>query len=323
MRKFLAAVALLAILTMVLPSLIVQTYNHFRPARVEEQGTQVRLYVQEEKKIISLPLEDYLIGVVAAEMPADFPEEALKAQAVIARTFTMQRLAPGGIANPVHPGADLDDDPLHGQAWIDGNAMRKRWQNLTYYRNYFKIKWAVDSTSGKVITYDGQLISPVFFASCGGKATENAADVWKASAPYLKSAANPYEPEPYPSKQTTFTLSQLDQLLAIPRQALPVSTGAREKMISVTDRTDTGRPKDIKIAGRKFSAEILRIALGLPSSRISWQIKGDKITFTTIGDGSGVGFCQDGAGGYAQHGQNYRQILTHYYTGVKITDMNM
>ena len=282
-------------------------------------GARVRLYVHSEDRVRVLDLEEYLVGVVAAEMPAEFPEEALKAQAVAARTYIVKRLAAGGTANPAHPGGDICDDPRHGQAWLSREDLKKRWGTAAYYRYYYKVKGAVDATEGEVLVYGGQLIDPVYCASCGGK-TENAGDVWAQSAPYLKSVPCPYDADPRPVSEVSLSLEEVDRALGTSISAVPAAARGGEggAVIKVLERTATGRPKVLEIGGRRFLAVAVRDLLGLKSTNFTWRVEGGTVTFTATGHGHGVGLCQYGAKGMAEHGYDYRTILRHYYSGVEI-----
>ena len=319
MRKL--ALLILGLLTLLVafPNITLKLYQLINPPQIQSAGTTVKMYNHQSQKIESLPLEEYIVGVVAAEMPASFPVEALKAQSVAARTYIMQRMTPGGVQNTRYPGADVSSDPRDGQAWISKEEMEKRWGKVKYLEYYYKIKWAVDATRGQVISYKSQLIFPAFHASCGGS-TENAEEVWVAALPYLKGVDCPYCADPKPERQVTYTLAELDQKLKTNLSAVPVST-IKNQAIKITQETATGRPKEIKLGTKEYSATLLREILNLRSTRISWNINGDKITFTTKGYGHGVGLCQYGAKGMAQQGTSYEEILKHYYTGVEIKTM--
>ena len=319
MRKFLLGLFGLLLILATFPALAEQLQNLLKPSQTQSPGTTVNMYNHLTQKTEQLPLEDYLVGVVAAEMPASFPVEALKAQAVAARTYIMQRMSPGGVKNTLHPGADVSSDPKEGQAWISRAEMERRWGKIKSVEYYYKIKWAVDNTKGQVVTYKSQLIFPAFHASCGG-GTENAEEVWVTSAPYLKGVSCPYCADPNPERQVTYTLANLDQKLKTNLSAVPVST-AKNKLLAITKETQTGRPKEIKLGNKTYSTTILREILGLRSTRITWSINADKITFTTKGYGHGVGLCQYGSKGLAEQGKSYGEILKHYYTGVEITEM--
>ncbi|GAB6179330.1 stage II sporulation protein D [Desulfotomaculum defluvii] len=319
MRKLLLAFLGLLTLIVAFPSITLKFYQLINPPQIQSAGTIVKMYNHQTQKIESIPLEEYIVGVVAAEMPASFPVEALKAQSVAARTYIMQRILPGGVKNSRYSGADVSSDPRDGQAWISQEEMEKRWGKLKYLEYFYKIKWAVDSTSGQVINYKSQLIFPAFHASCGGS-TENAEEVWVAALPYLKGVDCPYCTDPSPKKQVTYTLAEIDQKLKTNLSAIPVST-VKTNAIKITKETSTGRPKEIQFGNKEYPATLLREILKLRSTRISWNINDDKITFTTKGYGHGVGLCQYGAKGLAEHGKNYEEILKHYYTGVEISSM--
>ncbi|BAF60990.1 hypothetical membrane protein [Pelotomaculum thermopropionicum SI] len=296
--------------------------NRQIPARFFPGASIIRVYLHQEDRVVYMQLEDYLVGVVAAEMPAEFPLEALKAQAVAARTYAVKRMGgAGGVANPPHPGADVCDDHRHGQAWLSREELKKRWGTLRYYNYYYKVKTAVDETKGQVLTYQGELIDPAYHASCGGR-TENSEDVWRYQVPYLRSVPCPYDADPQPVQAASYSLEQVDQALGTSLSAVPAAGGGNQaRDIKVVERTSTGRPKTLIIGGRRFPAVAVRDLLGLRSTNFTWKVEGDSVTFTTTGHGHGVGMCQYGAKGMAEHGYNYRTILSHYYSGAEITDM--
>jgi len=277
-------------------------------------GKSVRLYRHITGTVETLPVEEYLVGVVAAEMPASFPVEALKAQAVAARTYGLRRILSGGVVNSPHPGAHLCDDPRHSQAYLSRKELRRLWGPVEYYRYYYKIKRAVDETAGLVLLYDGQLIDPVYHASCGG-CTENAADIWKFDVPYLKSVPCPCGESLRPVEVRSFTLAELEKAL-LPK-AVAAASG-KSLGIALAGVTSTGRPKEIAVNGVLLPATVVRERLGLKSTRFSWAVEGDRVLFTTVGYGHGVGLCQYGAKEMAEHGRDFHRILTYYYTGVQI-----
>lgn len=290
------------------------------PARFFPGVTIVRVYLHQENRVAYMQLEDYLVGVVGAEMPAEFPLDALKAQAVAARTYVVKRISAGGVDNPIHAGADVCDDHRHGQAWLSREELKKRWGTVRYYSYYYKVKRAVDETRGQVLTYQGELIDAAYHASCGGR-TENAEDVWKYQAPYLKSVLCPYDSDPNPVQTASFSFEQVDQALGTSLAAVPAAGKENpDRDFKLVEKTAAGRPKILQIGSRQFPAVAVRDLLGLRSTRFTWDIEGDTVTFTTTGYGHGVGLCQYGARGMAEHGYNYRIILGHYYSGAEITD---
>lgn len=319
-RKLRKSALGLIIIILSLVLLIPELNNQLSKPQIEQQKPilrhEVKLYNHNTNEIEILPIEEYLIGVVAAEMPANFPSEALKAQAVAARTYIAQRLQAGGIENPVHQGADVCNDPRHGQAWHDEEQMKEKWGTVNYYRNYLKIKWAVQSTKNQVLTYNGQLITAAYHASCGAGVTENSGDVWQSDLPYLKSVSCPYCADPNRERQVSYPLDQLARRLNL--TAIPAAADANG-LIKVTERTSTGRPKTLLVGEKEISAATLRELLGLRSTWFTYNIEGNKITFTTSGYGHGVGMCQYGAKGMAENGKSYQQILQHYYPGAELT----
>jgi stage II sporulation protein D len=220
----------------------------------------------------------------------------------------------GGIANNPHPGADVCDDPRHSQAYLSRRELKRRWGLFHYYRYYYRIRRAAGDTAGLVIVYQGQLIDPVYHASCGGR-TENAADIWKFDVPYPKSVPCPYDANPRPVETRSFTLAELVQAL-LPEAVAAASGGNFEMALVKT--TSTGRPKEVVVNGTLLPATVVRERLGLKSARFTWKVEGDRVLFTTVGCGHGVGLCQYGAKGMAEHGYDFRAILKHYYSGAQI-----
>jgi stage II sporulation protein D len=290
------------------------------PAKYFPGVTIVRVFLHDENKVVPMQLEDYLVGVVAAEMPAEFPPDALKAQAVVARTYAVRSIGTSGTGAPLHAGADVCDEGSHGQAWLSRQELKKRWGIVDYYNNYYKVKSAVAETRGQVLAYQGELIDPACQASCGGR-TENAEDVWGVQVPYLRGVPCPYDSGPNTVQTVSFSFAQLDQALGTSLAALPE---AGSETISsdfvLVEATPAGRPKLLQIGNSLFTAAAVMDLLGLRSTRFTWDIAGGAVAFTTTGDGYGVGFCQNGAKGLAEHGYGYRTILGHYYSRVEIID---
>ncbi len=281
---------------------------------------RVHLLCHQNNKIIELGLEEYIVGVVAAEMPASFPPEALKAQAVAARTYAVKRLqAPDPRIKELSLQADLSSDPAINQAWIDNEEMKKRW-GITGYNTYKKkIVDAVLATRGKVLLYQGELIDPVYHASCGGNGTENSGEVWKYDIPYLQGVPCSGHPEGNKEATVVFQLNDLDRLLGTQLTALPAAklkTGSSG--LIVKEKTATGRVKTVSFAGKTISGTEVRSKLGLSSTWFSWQVENRALKFTTKGYGHAVGMCQYGAKALALAGKNYEGILLHYYTGVTL-----
>ncbi|MBU4534196.1 MAG: stage II sporulation protein D [Firmicutes bacterium] len=310
---FLVAVAL----TLAFPDLARERYEQYVDIERPKPPSVVRMYVHDSDQIVNLSLEDYIVGVVAAEMPAEFHPEALKAQALCARTYMLKRLGAGGVANTIHPGADACDDPRHGQGWLSREQLRERWGTLDYYRYYYRIKKAVADTEGLVITHGGELIDPVYHSSCGGS-TQHSEDVWQVALPYLRGVTCPHDHDPYPGDRKRFTLEQVDQALGTGLAAVAVSAGGNAKPIEVLEYTSTGRPKTLSVAGKTLPSTTIREKLGLRSTDFSAVIEDGHLELVTYGHGHGVGLCQWGANGLAKHGYDSEGIIGHYYMNVKV-----
>ncbi len=279
-------------------------------------GRTVQVYNMETRELMALDVEQYLVGVVAAEMPAGFDEEALKAQAVAARTFTVSRMiSPSPKVQELHSLAQLSTSPETCQAWISEEEQKNRW-GRNYRRYHRKIVQAVADTAGEVLRYDGILIEPVYHASCGGGSTEAAENVWGSFRPYLSSVACNHADDPHTRTKTSMTLETMAQKLQLPDAVPAMTSGEYMQLIS---STASNRVDKIQIGGKTFTGSQLREALNLKSSLISWQITGEEITFITNGYGHGVGMCQYGADYYAKQGNDYRQILNRYYPGAQLS----
>lgn len=316
MRKYLVALVAVFILTVLIIPIVI---NRHSTAQIKASGTMVRIYLHSSGKIITIPVEEYVLGVVAAEMPAEFPSEALKAQAVAARTYVMKRQGAGGVLNPLHAGADVCDDSAHYQGWLSREQMKERWGKVGFYNNYYKIARAVGATRGMVITYKGQLIDPVYHSSCGGIGTEGAGSVWKFDVPYLMAVECPYDADPLPERKVEISFSQLEKVLGL--TAVPAGALGGSEFFQVLEKTPTGRPQTVRLGDKKYFALFIRQALGLRSANFSLRPIPGGVEAVTLGYGHAVGLCQYGAKGMALKGSDYREITQHYYTGVELSNL--
>jgi stage II sporulation protein D len=319
----LVAFLLLGVLVLIcLPAFIIKPGNVDLPIKApntRDSKLKIKMYHHGQDKIMEIPMDQYLIGVLAAEMPASFEREALKAQAVAARTYTIRRLEYGkSNKTRPHPGADICNDPFHNQAWVSQQDMKSRWGKENFTAHYTKIAQAVWDTDGQIVLYQGEIIDPVYHASCGGLGTEDAEEVWSAPVPYLKGVACNREkdnPKAYDTK--IIALQDLKEKLG----PLVIRVSSRANFdLAVLSNTATGRIRELSFGGRKISGKELRTKLGLKSTKFSWNQEGDKIIFKTIGNGHGVGLCQYGANYMAKDSKDYEDILIHYYTGVELAD---
>lgn len=252
-------------------------------------------------EVLNLTLEDYLVGVVAAEMPASFNMEALKAQAVIARTYTKKL---------INSGRKITDD-VTTQVYKSDDELKKLWGN-SYNAYYNKIKNAVLITRDKYVTYNGELIDAVYHSTSNGF-TEDASFVWGNSVPYLKTVTSPWD-----TSASTFQRSVDVSFYELSNKlGMNFDQGT---LIEIISRDDSGRISKMKIGDKELTGTLARNIIGLRSSDFDITINESSITFTTRGYGHGVGMSQYGANGMANSGYTYEQILKHYYSGVTITD---
>ena len=295
----------------------------------DDTGMYMKLLDHRTGKVISMTVEQYLVGVVSAEMPITFEPEALKAQAVAARTYAMKRIEEGKKKKfPDHRGADLCSRPSHCQAWNSKETLMNNWGITSYMSNLKKVTNAVEETQGLVITYNGQLIDAVYHSSCGGF-TEDSGNVWVSQVPYLVAVECNYEQANNKLKETkTWSASSLKSIFGIGQWAVAASASAdvmnKAKMadpgtVQVIDATDSDRARYVSIFGTLIDAKVVRQKLGLKSTKIQVNNLPGSVEFTTYGYGHGVGMCQYGANGMASAGMTFDQILHHYYTGVQIS----
>ncbi len=255
---------------------------------------------RKDGSILTLAMNDYLIGVVASEMPASFPLEALKAQSVVARTYALKR---------IENGQQLTDT-VSTQVYKDNNQLREEWQeNFDIYYN--KIKLAVTSTDHITIKYQGDYIDAVYHSTSNGK-TEDAVHVWGNSIPYLKSVESNWD------KNSSSYLRTEEKELNIILDLLGIDL-QNENNIEILSRNESGRVLAVKIGNQNYSGVELRNLLGLRSTDFDIEVQDNKVIFTTRGYGHGVGMSQYGAKGMAENGYNYQQILRHYYQGISIS----
>ena len=261
----------------------------------------------------TLLLEEYLYGVVAAEMPASFESEALKAQAVAARTYTVNR---SKSPNKDHPDANVCSDAAHCKAYLAPEQLSQKFaENPTHLE---KIRQAVDSTENQVLVYNQEPIAAVFHSTSSGM-TENAEDVWGNAVPYLVSVPSEGE-EASPRYQETkvFSPEEFQQKINAGTKKIMFSKNP-ENWFSDWVQNESGSVKSVSLCGVEFSGVELRSLLGLRSANFTVEVS-DVITVNTKGYGHGVGMSQYGANHMAKQGYTYDQILKKYYTGVEIAN---
>lgn len=270
-------------------------------------------------KVREVPLEEYLVGVVFSEMPASFEVEALKAQAVAARSYCLFKWENSTEGTSAHPQADVCDDPSCCKGYTSYDAAVKKWGEDYIKPLWGKVEKAVKDTSGQIITYDGQVANAVFHAMSAYK-TEDASSVWGGNAPYLKSVSSPEE-EKSGLKDfiTTASFSSEDFKKLLTDNGFRGSfTGGTEDWLGETEYNGSERVDSQEICGIKISGSRIREIFALRSTNFSVRCEGDDIIFTVKGYGHGVGLSQQGANLLAKEGYDYIEILKHYYSGTEV-----
>ncbi|MGE5396337.1 MAG: stage II sporulation protein D [Chitinophagales bacterium] len=265
---------------------------------------QIKLTITKTGEVRTIPLEEYLVGVVLAEMPASFEPEALKAQAVCARSYALRKY----FAKETHSDqVAVCDLPEHCQAYVD-------WKNVPFRKKYTwkidKVEKAVKQTKGEVLTYNGELIEPSYHSTCGGF-TEDSKNVWGSKRQYLQAAYCPWDKDsPYYTKKAIYSNADIEKALGL--------SILKKPNIEIVALTDSGHVKTMVIQDKPVSGLYFRKQLHLPSSQFTISEKNDCIVITTHGYGHGVGMCQYGANGAAKKGYTYKQVLYHYYHSIQI-----
>lgn len=272
-------------------------YTETKKENIKKNEITVTVY-RNNGKIINLELEEYVLGVVGAEMPASFNIEALKAQAILARTYALKSIKNGKKLT----------DTVSTQAYKDNSELQKLWKN-DYTKYYEKIKKAVNETKGRVILYNNEYIDAVYHSTSNGK-TENSKNVWKNILPYLVSVDSSWDKnvKSY-KKETIFEINEFCNILKL---------DVEEPITYEIIHNETGRVRQITINNKTFSGTEFRNLLKLRSADFEIEINDEKVKVTTYGYGHGVGMSQYGANEMAKQGYSYIQILKHYYTGVVI-----
>jgi stage II sporulation protein D len=275
-----------------------------------ESSVEVAVYRMSKKQIDEIPLERYVVGVVASEMPADFELEALKAQALTARTYIVRQLTSSNELG-VPEGANVTDTETH-QVYKSEEDLKKIWKPKDYEWKLRKVQEAVIATKGQILTYDGTPIDSTFFSTSNGF-TENSEDYWSNSYPYLRSVESPWDVTESPkfNNQVIMTVSEFEGKLGVK------ITGS--EIGEIIERTEGNRVAKVNINGKTLSGKDIREKLDLKSSDFSWIKKGNQIVISTKGYGHGVGMSQYGANGMAKEGKSYDQIVKYYYEGVTIS----
>lgn len=312
----------LLMIILIIPSLIVVPFvqqDHYQTkAKENEQkltikskastsDVSVAVMRMSSEEIEDVPLEEYVIGVVAAEMPvAEFELEALKAQGLAARTYIVYHLL-----HQKNIGEGHITDTTADQVYKNENELRELW-GTNYQHNMEKLTAAIAATEGEIITKNQAPIFPAFFSTSNGY-TENSEDYWKDELPHLRSVPSPWDKEsPQFLNQETFTISEVEH-------ALNIELPKGDTFPIEVSRTEGNRVKELMLADNQFTGREIREKLGLKSSDFTIERNNEHLIFTTKGYGHGIGMSQYGANGMAKEGKTYQEIVKYYYQDIEIS----
>ena len=280
-----------------------------------ERDSAKRLRIQIQGQVQEMDMGTYLLGVLRAEMPASFEEEALKAQAIAARTYTLYRIRGGGSAN--HPDADACDDHTCCKAYLSAEQAAANWGSMAVYYEE-KLARAVRETDGEVLLYDGVPILAVFFSSADGS-TQGAGDVWLNDLPYLRKVESPEDEALVPNYYSTasFTAEEFKSLVL---RAYPNADLSDDMSTWVSDivRNDSDYVASVTVGGVKMRGNDLRTLLSLRSPSFTVECKNNAFTFHVTGYGHGVGMSQYGANALAKEGYSAEEIVQHYFSDTTV-----
>lgn len=286
----------------------------------------IKVKMTKSNKVVEMSMTDYLKGVVPSEMPPSYNMEALKAQAVVARTYAYEKIN-ANKNGTLHKDSDMCDNYAHCQAFNTRDQLIKIWKRRGYSDTTIKeyerkIAEAIDYTSSVVVTYDGKYIKAFFHANSGG-ITEGSTEIWgKQKVPYLVPVESKGEEEhPQYRSQVKISLSDLEKKIN-EEEEIPCNLRNNSEKIKVLTYTISGRVNSVKIGDNIVDATSLRTLIGLKSTNFKVEIKDDTAIFSVTGYGHGLGMSQTGANYYAKVGYTYDQIIKHYYTGVDITKLD-
>ncbi|WP_219639091.1 stage II sporulation protein D [Cohnella sp. CFH 77786] len=284
-----------------------------------ESLPDVRVYLTAERRVETVPLETYVRGVVAGEMPSDFEPAALEAQALAARTYIVRRLLLHDESGMPVAGADVTDTLTHQvyRSLADMALLRRKDEQA-----WLKFTQAAARTKGRIIAYRGQPIQALYFSTSNGY-TENSEDVFPGEVPYLRSVASPWDKKGAPRSVETARLPLKKFYAKLGVKTLPVAAGLfGYPKIKVTEWSAGKRVKTMKVGGETFTGQEIRDKLGLRSASFTWSVEGGEIILTTYGSGHGVGMSQWGAQGMARAGSSAEEIVKYYYSGTELMEVS-
>lgn len=276
----------------------------------------VNIYDKDSGKIVQMNVEEYLVGVVSAEMPASFDEEALNAQAVAARTYTARKLKTyGGSGCKSHAKADICTDSTCCQAYDSPANRKKKWGNPDYYEN--RIREAVLFTQGELVVYNDEPIEAFFHSTAGGY-TEDSENAFSAALPYLRSVKSDETAAAHYESTKSYTRAAFVSSVNKAFKGAKLKANTLQDEIEVLSRFDSGRVDQLRLGGATTTGKELRKQLSLDSTNITFEFTKKNVVIKTKGYGHGVGMSQTGADAMAKEGADYKEILEYYYVGTTI-----
>lgn len=319
MKRFLKDLLFAVTIGLILPAMLVSItlVRENVPINTETSESQTEpspapltmLLRQSDGACVQMDMDEYLVGVLLAEMPASFSFEAKCAQAIVARTYARKAYVTGG--------KHTDGSVCEASACCQGYRAPEAYLSEGGTQDAIDdAKRAVKQTSGYVLTYDGALIEATYF-SCSGGRTEDAVAVWGTDFPYLRATQSPgEEAATHFTDEAEFTATQFCTLLGVSLEGDP------SKWFGTVEYTSGGGVATMEIGGKTYSGTELRSILGLRSTAFTLRVDGARICITTRGFGHRVGMSQYGADAMARAGSTYAEILTHYYSGAELTLLN-
>ena len=287
---------------------------------VDKQSPVITIYNTKLGKNQDMDIEEYLYGVLAGEMPSEFDIEALKAQAVAARTFVMYKQNQG--VSKKHPKAIVCTDYSDCQEYKSYEELKSIKGEKWMKESYPKIQQAVDETKGHIVTYKEDPILTLYFSTSGGK-TENSEEVFTAQYPYLQSVESPYDELYSPKYESTLDITNQEFVNYIKKRYSNINLDASKlsSQVKILKRSEGQSVETIKIGNKEISGRDIRSIFNLNSSNFDIKFNKDRIIFEVKGYGHGVGMSQWGAQGMAKEDYKYYEILQHYYTDTEIIDI--
>ena len=299
-------IIVLTILLIFIPVIIAIYYkNNIKEIELKYiNNINIRVLRSKSNTIFIMPIDVYLVGVLAGEMPIDFDIEALKAQAVASRSYAMKRIE-------YNKDNDYDVvDTVLNQVYLDDDYLKKAW-GIHYVKNINKLRKAVNKTLDEYVTYDGKIIDAMFFSTSNGY-TENSEDVFGFSLPYLKMVESSWDKDISSAFHTSKEMSLIDFY-----KYLGIEFNDNLN-VEIIERSSSNRILLLKINNIKFIGTDIQSKLGLRSTDFNIKLMGNYVIIDMFGYGHGVGMSQYGALGMAKNGYNYKEILEYYYTNSKV-----